>query len=141
MGDQKYLDEWPNRYKNCHIIEHPGAGVAPWNYEKHTFSVDVTAAIIVDASPLIFYHFHQFQLLENGGFDRLSTFYTSVCPEPDEVYLAYEGALTRTLERVRKIVPRFSGGLRSSRRVARRRWAQRYLPFALKELIRRFLRY
>nr|WP_222288675.1 glycosyltransferase [Rhizobium leguminosarum]MBY5559247.1 hypothetical protein [Rhizobium leguminosarum]MBY5708380.1 hypothetical protein [Rhizobium leguminosarum]MBY5757851.1 hypothetical protein [Rhizobium leguminosarum] len=141
MGDQKYLDEWPNRYKNCHIIEHPGAGVAPWNYEKHTFSVDVTGANIVDASPLIFYHFHQFQLLENGGFDRLSTFYTSVCPEPDEVYLAYESALTRTLERVRKIVPGFSGGLRSSRRVARRRWAQRYLPFALKELIRRFLRY
>ncbi|MGO8624669.1 hypothetical protein ACC817_36030, partial [Rhizobium ruizarguesonis] len=26
MGDQKYLDEWPDRYPNCHIIEHPGAG-------------------------------------------------------------------------------------------------------------------
>ncbi|WP_245425729.1 hypothetical protein [Rhizobium sp. J15] len=141
MGDQKYLDEWPDRYKHCHIIEHPGAGVAPWNYEKHTFGVSAMGAIIVDASPLIFYHFHQFQLLENGGFDRLSTFYTSVCPEPDGIYLAYESALTRTLERVRTIVPGFSGGLRSSRQVARRRWAQRYLPFTLKEAIRRFLRY
>ncbi|WP_245441455.1 hypothetical protein [Rhizobium vallis] len=141
MGDQKYLDEWPDRYKNCHIIEHPGAGVAPWNYEKHAFSVDATGAIIVDASPLIFYHFHQFQLLDNGGFDRLSTFYTSICPEPNEVYLAYESALMQTLERVRKITPGFSGGLRSSRHVTRRRWAQQYLPFALKELLRRFLRY
>lgn len=141
MGDQKYLDEWPSRYRSCHIIEHTGAGVAPWNYEKHKFSVDATGAIILDASPLIFYHFHQFQLLEDGGFDRLSAFYTSVCPEPTKIYLAYENALTQTLEAVRNVAPGFSGGLRSSSQVARRRWAQRYIPFALKEVIRRFLRY
>ena len=29
MGDQKYLDSWPNTYSNCHIIREIGAGIAP----------------------------------------------------------------------------------------------------------------
>ncbi|MGO8085215.1 hypothetical protein [Rhizobium leguminosarum] len=45
MGDQKYLDEWPDLYANCHIIEHPGAGVAPWNYEKLYFTQGASGEI------------------------------------------------------------------------------------------------
>ena len=35
MGDQKYLDEWPDQYASCHIIENMGAGIAPWNYSQY----------------------------------------------------------------------------------------------------------
>ncbi|MBX4930019.1 hypothetical protein HJA98_30105 [Rhizobium binae] len=141
MGDQKYLDEWPDLYPNCHIIEHPGAGVAPWNYEKSHFTQDASGRIEVDGSPLIFYHFHQFQLLANGVFDRLSTFYTNVRAEPDAVYKAYEHAVMRALEEIRTISPGFSGGLRPVVLVLARRWVQRHVPLPVKRFLHHFIRY
>ncbi len=140
MGDQKYLDEWPDRYSNCHIIKAVGAGIAPWNYENLTFS-ETGGMIDVNGSRLIFYHFHQFQLLDNGKFDRLSTFYTSIRGEPEKVYRAYEHALKAALLEIRAVRNNFNGGLRPSGAVARRRWAQAYLPRPVKELLKRFIRY
>lgn len=112
MGDQKYLDEWPGRYPACHILMHAGAGIAPWNYARYRFGLDGGGNITVEGAPLIFYHFHQFQLLANGRFDRLSTFYTSECREPEVVYARYEAALRVALAEVRKSIPRFSGGMK-----------------------------
>lgn len=141
MGDQKYLDEWPDRYSNCHIINAVGAGIAPWNYENLVFSNADSGEIYVDGNPLIFYHFHQFQLLDNGKFDRLSTFYTSVRKEPENVYSIYEDALRAALMEIRTIRKDFKNGLRPSRAVARRRWAQAYIPRPVKEFLKRFIRY
>ncbi|MBX3611675.1 MAG: hypothetical protein KF871_17400 [Hydrogenophaga sp.] len=141
MGDQKYLDEWPARYSACHILMHAGAGIAPWNYSRYQFGWDGDGQITVDGAPLIFYHFHQFQMLSNGGFDRLSEFYTRECSEPQSVYSAYEATLEATLARVRKIDPGFSAGLKPASKVASRRWAQKYLPRRVKDLLHRLLRY
>jgi hypothetical protein len=141
MGDQKYLDEWPDRYSNCHILQHAGAGVAPWNYSQYGFASDDRGNITVDNLPLIFYHFHQFQLLNNGNFDRLSTFYTSECPEPEAVYGQYEATLLRVLAAVRALDPGFSGGFKAVTTVSARRWAQSLLPMPMKDFLRRFIRY
>jgi hypothetical protein len=141
MGDQKYLDEWPDRYSSCHILMHPGAGIAPWNYAQYHFGKDATGQITVAGAPLIFYHFHQFQLLENGKFDRLSNFYTSECAEPAAVYEAYEAELKNCLIYVRTVVPNFKGGLRPVSRVRGRRFIQQFVPMWAKEIARRFLRY
>jgi len=141
MGDQKYLDEWPERYPGCHIIRNVGAGVAPWNYENHIFAAAEDGSLLIDGQPMIFYHFHQFQLLDNGKYDRLSTFYTSVCQEPQLIYGAYEKAIGAAMEEIRKLEPGFSGGLKPVAAVAGRRWAQRYVPFPVKRLIKRFVRY
>lgn len=141
MGDQKYLDEWPGRYPSCHILMHPGAGIAPWNYAQYQFGHDATGRITVQGSPLIFYHFHQFQLLDNGGFDRLSTFYTNERPEPESIYATYEADLSARLAEVRKLVPDFKAGLKPVASVRSRRWIQQFVPFWVKELARRFLRY
>lgn len=137
MGDQKYLDEWPRLYSSLVILENNGAGLAPWNYSNYKFDVIGIDNIIVDGEPLIFYHFHQFQLLDNGGFDRLSTFYTSVCVEPEAVYVKYEKYLKLTLQRVRIFEPAFSGGLKAASSVAGHRWIHRHFPRWLKDLIKR----
>lgn len=141
MGDQKYLDEWPERYNTCHILEHPGAGIAPWNYAQYTFGHDHSGQITVQGSPLIFYHFHQFQLLENGKFDRLSTFYTAECQEPDTIYNVYENELKTVIAEVRQQFPEFKGGLKPSASVTGRRWIQQFVPMWAKEIARQFIRY
>lgn len=141
MGDQKYLDEWPDRYSKCHILMHPGAGIAPWNYSQYRFAKTVDENITVEDAPLIFYHFHQFQLLENGQFDRLSTFYTSECAEPNGVYDVYEAELKNCLADVRAFMPDFKGGLKPVSHVRGRRFIQQFVPMWAKEIARRFLRY
>lgn len=141
MGDQKYLDEWPDLYPSCHILMHPGAGIAPWNYAQYKFDKDANGSITVEGAPLIFYHFHQFQLLENGKFDRLSSFYTSECTEPTAIYEVYETELQKCLTDIRAVVPDFKGGLKPISSVRGRRFIQKYLPMWAKEIARRFLRY
>lgn len=141
MGDQKYLDEWPERYSACHILLHPGAGIAPWNYAQYEFEEDNQGRITVDGTPLIFYHFHQFQILTHGNFDRLSSFYTSERREPASVYEVYEDELTNCLEDVRRIDPKFTRGVKPYMRVIGRRIIQQLVPFWVKEIARRFLRY
>lgn len=140
MGDQKYLDEWPERYASLVILQHLGAGVAPWNYSKYKFDVNSTAQITVSGAPLIFYHFHQFQLLDSGSYDRLSTFYTSECAEPNAVYQQYENYLKLVLMRVQSLVPDFSAGLKPAYHVTGRRWVHLYVPRWAKDVIRRFIR-
>jgi hypothetical protein len=59
FGDQKYLDEWPERYAHLHVLQHPGANVAPWNLARHALSGSAVA-LQVDGVALIFFHFHRF---------------------------------------------------------------------------------
>lgn len=141
MGDQKYLDDWPDRYSGCHILLHPGAGVAPWNYAQYLFGKDAEGGIRVENTPLVFYHFHQFQLLTCGKFDRLSSFYTAEYPEPAFVYEVYEVELMRCLADVRTVFPDFKSGLKSYPRVLGRRLIQKVAPIWAKNIARRFLRY
>lgn len=57
-GDQKYLDEWPERYRSDLVIaRHPGAGVAPWNWAGVPMPWQ-DGKPCPDGEALIFYHFH-----------------------------------------------------------------------------------
>ncbi len=136
MGDQKYLDTWPIDYKSCHIVEHLGAGVAPWNYSQYLFSRHpVLSTITVDDYPLIFYHFHQFQLLGIDSSSRLSNFYTKECPVPCIVYDTYELAIYSIFRELRAIDPSFDFGIVRNSFIFRR-LAQEYLPNWFKDLYR-----
>lgn len=141
MGDQKYLDEWPNLYSKCHIIQHIGAGVAPWNYAQYNFNVDSNCNILVNKVPLIFYHFHQFQILSNGKFHRLSSSYTDECPEPADIYNLYESSLKDLLKKINKIDPSFDSGMNSSLRVKSFSFFQKLAPTFIKNILRKFIKF
>ena len=140
MGDQKYLDQWPGKYGNLHILQHLGAGVAPWNYSQYHFEQDGKGKITVDGVPLIFYHFHQFQLLSNGRFDRLSGSYRAMGPEPGQVYEAYEAALASGLLDVRVLKAEFEAGMKPAIRVKAQRLVQYLFPESLKRLLKKVIK-
>jgi hypothetical protein len=73
FGDQKYLDEWPDLYENVHILEHQGAGVAPWNTQKFCFTYEKPGLIKKRFNsgifPVVFFHYHYVRFLSEGQVD------------------------------------------------------------------------
>ena len=136
LGDQTYLDAWPGKYKALRILDHKGAGVAPWYYPNYRVTTRADD-ILVDGVPLVFYHFHQFQILEGGKFDYISSVYSQDVAPPEAIYGRYCDAITSTLAEVRKIDPQFNYGLRAASSVTLRRIAQRLLPLGMKNVLRR----
>ena len=139
MGDQKYLDTWPRDFKSVHIIQNIGAGVAPWNFSQYHFEIKEDKIITVNEFQLIFYHFHQFQILNNGRFDRLSATYKVLGSEPEEVYKTYEIAITKAMNDVRAVAPGFQAGIKSATRIGAQRIAQILLPRIIKEWLKKFV--
>ena len=68
FGDQKYLDSWPDKFAQVYIMENEGAGIAPWNVQKYSFTYENSVLTATHEQskkkwPVIFYHFH---FLRNG---------------------------------------------------------------------------
>src|SRR5476651_893359 len=66
MGDQKYLDSWPYMFEGVHICRNAGAGLAPWNVLNYKLKKKDNR-VIVNSSPLIFYHFHDLKYLSDNS--------------------------------------------------------------------------
>jgi hypothetical protein len=64
-GDQKYLDEWPALYDRLHILQHKGAGLAPWNVDRYVIA-EGSRLPQVDGLPLVFYHFHALRIVHDA---------------------------------------------------------------------------
>ena len=64
---QKYLDDWPTRFENVVVLQHKGAGLAPWNLAGYSTSIQGNQ-VFVDDDPLIFYHFSGFKMVTNQIF-------------------------------------------------------------------------
>lgn len=60
-ADQKYLDQFPLRYKNLCVIENLGAGIAPWNMHKYSYYNDCIEYMGKEY-PCIFLHMHGFKI-------------------------------------------------------------------------------
>lgn len=74
FGDQKYLDEWPEKYPSVLILQNPGGGIAPWNLQKYSFriygdSVTGKSRISGNEFDVVFFHFHYVRFMKNGFVD------------------------------------------------------------------------
>lgn len=106
FGDQKYLDDWPERFPGVHVLQHRGIGVAPWNVQQVTWDPsgpETPGTIRVAGAewPLVFYHFHQVRLLKDGsawlGAYRLGA------KVKRGLYYPYLRALGQTAQRLRRL--------------------------------------
>jgi hypothetical protein len=110
LGDQKYLDDWPERFEGVHVSRHKGCGLAPWNITQ--FDVHETAdGIYVDEDPLIFFHYHRVRMLATGGYLWRPPGYYISAENRRLVYDPYLEELDRSVVQVRDHVPGFAGGI------------------------------
>jgi hypothetical protein len=73
MGDQRYLDDWPERFSGIRVTDGPGIGVAPWNVSQHVLGGTVERPT-ADGTEVFFYHHHSLRLFAfspgRGAFAR-----------------------------------------------------------------------
>jgi len=110
FADQKYLDDWPDRFKGVHVLRHPGGGAAPWNLDGHTLSHD-DGRVLVDGEPLVFFHFHRVHMRFDGRYDWRVPGYLGLEAARELVYRPYLDALDHAKRRVRAVDPSFDAGL------------------------------
>jgi len=78
FGDQKYLDDWPERFpKKVHVLSNQGWTLAPWNANRFPYSNG------------IFWHFHELRLTEKQS-KPLVQFTTSYSIPPITIKHIYE---------------------------------------------------
>ena len=94
FGDQKYLDAWPEMYKDDLLILEPPLGFgAPWNMIKNTINCDSENRYVINDSKLIFFHFHQFKIFRNAHFFWCSRSYGRVSTAGHSMFREYERAI------------------------------------------------
>jgi hypothetical protein len=68
FGDQKYLDDWPERFAGVTVLHNRAAGVGPWNWMDSGLRLEDDMPR-VDGIPLIFYHFHGLRVFSRRLYD------------------------------------------------------------------------
>lgn len=68
FADQKYLDDWPERFHGVAVLQHKGAGLGPWNWMNYRIR-SRDGETKVDGQPLIYYHFQSLKILTRRFFD------------------------------------------------------------------------
>ncbi len=136
-GDQRYLDDWLDRFAGVHEASRAGMGLGPWSSGR--FSLErLGARLFVDGHPLVYYHFHGLRLLRRGGWASdfpLSRF------EREVIWTPYVAELRAATERVASTDPELRLNLAAPLRTTglARRLALR-APAPVPELASRTLR-
>jgi len=110
LGDQKYLDDWPQRFAGVHELAHVGGGLAPWNALQY----DVRSAgdrVLVDGVPLVFFHFHRVRLRRSGRHAFRPPGYHVPPAVVRLVYRPYLAALESARAEIQRVEPGFDAGL------------------------------
>jgi hypothetical protein len=90
FADQKYLDDWPGRFPGVAVLQHKGANLAPWNVAAYKLRRR-GGAVLVDADPLVCFHFHHLRVINRFIFELgLEIYGVPLCPVlKREVYYPY----------------------------------------------------
>ena len=126
LGDQKYLDDWPDRFEGIHVLRHKGGGLAPWNITQYDVR-EAGGRVFVDEDPLIFFHYHRVRVLADGGYDWRPPGYSISRTNRRLVYEPYFVALEEAKRLVWATDRHFTAGLEPPPDLRRRlqdRWAR-----------------
>lgn len=103
FADQKYLDEWPERFPRVRSIAHKGCNLAPWNVENYKYSLR-NDRLYVDDDPLVFYHFHGFKKFAEPAWENtvIDSYRTTTRPMQtdmilERIYRPYSDAMLEAI--------------------------------------------
>lgn len=108
FGDQKYLDDWGERFKGVHVLKHLGGGVAPWNIQQYRLTRR-SDYLYVDEAPLVFFHFHAYKYYREGV-HAFSPNYLLSAEAVDFLYRPYAHGLLKVHDELRRIDAGFNSG-------------------------------
>lgn len=112
MGDQKYLEKFPNLFQGVHELSHPGGGVAPWNLGQYKLSrIENGRPVLSEIKsgkefPVIFYHFQNIRYLSENMVNVSSGSHSK--KTKDAIYRPYLKELERSRRELKKYGVSFS---------------------------------
>jgi len=109
LGDQKYLDDWPERFEGIHVLRHKGGGLAPWNITQYDVHEE-HGGVHVDGDLLVFFHYHRLRLLEQGSFMWRPAGYYISAENRRLIYDPYIAELRAAIAQVGAVEPGFTAG-------------------------------
>jgi len=118
FGDQKYLDDWTERFQGVQVLRHLG-GVASWNINRYDFSTENKILTGIDKNtrqkfPIVFYHFHNAKIFNIFGRVYVKGF-THKKDVLGLIYKPYSKNMTTALNLIKKIDPTFNDGFGSKK--------------------------
>jgi hypothetical protein len=71
FGDQKYLDNWLNKFEGVHELKHLGGGLAPWNIQQYDLYKKNEKVFLKEKHSekeysAVFFHFHYLKFFKNN---------------------------------------------------------------------------
>jgi len=106
FGDQKYLDDWIERFDCVHVMEHLGGGIAPWNLQQYSFRKLENGIEGIELSTdkkfaVIFFHFHGLKFYSNGIVELSGDVYELNAEARSVFYFPYIKGLNSMKEKIR----------------------------------------
>lgn len=109
FGDQRYVEEWPDIFKNVLIVKSIGANTAFWNVKNYKVS-EQNNSVYVNNTPLIFYHFSAFTIIGPQEAELCSFYKIEDKKLLKYVYEPYAKCIFTGIEGVLRQFPDFSTG-------------------------------
>lgn len=110
MGDQKYLDEWPDRFSGVHVAGPALVAPAPWNFGSHEFGLDEGGRLTTVRGRVLFIHFSKLVTLWRGKYILCRGYEVPLLLER-LAYREYTRRLNRQWQNIWRIAPHFTAGL------------------------------
>jgi hypothetical protein len=131
-ADQKYLEQWPQRFAGVVICKHPGINLAPWNWMNYQYDLEPggSSSVLVDGRPLVLFHFARFRPIFGDRWWQSGQVDYAVMPSRlrQPIYGAYWQALIQAGVEILKLKPTWKA---ASRRLRFNRGFWRELPLRL----------
>lgn len=112
LGDQMYLNVWPEKFERVCILQNRGANVASWNIKGYSFfkkQNELWLKVLENKKefPLIFYHYHGLKFFLNR-FKKVKPYPITVLQE--EIYGKYIKAIQKAYEKIWTLNPNWNYG-------------------------------